>query len=241
MTSVPPDPTGGTAGLHRAGSGNIRILVVDDHPMVRQGLVTFLSLSGDLSVVGEAGSVEEARAKLGSLDPDLVLLDLELPGASGLSLLADLARQRISDASETRRPYVLVLTSFGDPERVEEALRLGADGYLLKRVEPMDLANAIRQVAAGHLVLDPEAAGYLRGKGPAAVREANPLTSLTHREYEVLEHVAQGESNKEIAVALHVRERTVKGHMSAILGKLGVQDRTQAAVTFLRLIGPSRR
>jgi len=200
----------------------IRVLVVDDHPVVRQGLRTFLDVQDDLVVVGEAtdglSCVEDAE----NLRPDVILLDLRMPGADGVAALKGL-RERKNPAR------VLVITSFTEPTAVLPAVRAGASGYVYKDVDPPALAAAIRSVHAGHVLLHPEVATLL------AAGDARPGdTALTAREHEVLTEVARGRSNREIAKALSLAEKTVKTHVSAILGKLGVQDRTQAALHAVR-------
>jgi len=200
----------------------IRVLVVDDHPVVRQGLRTFLDLQPDITVVGEAGDAAEAVAEAEALSPDVVLLDLRLPGPDGVAALRQL-RERGSTAR------VLVLTSYTDPDAVLPAVRAGAAGYVYKDVDPHALAAAIRSVHAGHVLLHPDVASRLAtGDGPPAG------VHLTARERQVLAEVAAGRSNREIARALTLSEKTVKTHVSAILTKLGVQDRTQAALHAVR-------
>jgi DNA-binding NarL/FixJ family response regulator len=200
----------------------IRVLVVDDHPVVRQGLRTFLDLQDDITVVGEAadgaGCVEAAER----LRPDVVLLDLRMPGADGVEALRGL-RER------DNRARVLVITSFPEPAAVLPAVRAGAAGYVYKDVDPPALAAAIRAVHAGHVLLHPDVARLLAAgdAAPAGVR-------LTAREHQVLAEIAHGRSNREIARALTLSEKTVKTHVSAILTKLGVQDRTQAALYAVR-------
>jgi DNA-binding NarL/FixJ family response regulator len=199
----------------------IRVLVVDDHPVVRQGLRTFLDLQPDLAVVGEAADgaacVEEAER----LRPDVVLLDLRMPDVDGLSALRALAER----GNPAR---VLVITSFTDPGAVLPAMRAGASGYVYKDVDPAALATAIRAVHAGHVLLNPDVAGLL------AAGDAPVPAKLTVREREVLAEVARGRSNREIAHALHLSEKTVKTHVSSVLAKLGLADRTQAALYAVR-------
>jgi DNA-binding NarL/FixJ family response regulator len=201
----------------------IRVLVVDDHPVVRQGLRTFLDLQPDLVVVGEAADGAACVTAAEQLQPDVILLDLRMPGADGLSALRGLAARQ-------NPARVLVITSFTDPAAVLPAMRAGAAGYVYKDVDPPALATAIRAVHAGHVLLNPDVAGLLAAGGspsPAASR-------LTAREREVLIEVARGRSNREIARILRVSEKTVKTHVSAVLSKLDLQDRTQAALFAVR-------
>ena len=199
----------------------IRVLVVDDHPVVRQGLRTFLDLQPDLEVVGEAADGSACVAEAERLRPDVVLLDLRMPDGDGLSALRGLAA-----AGNPAR--VLVITSFTDPGAVVPAIRAGAAGYVYKDVDPSALATAIRAVHAGHVLLNPDVAGLLAaGDSPVPAK-------LTTREREVLVEVARGRSNREIAGALHLSEKTVKTHVSSVLAKLGLADRTQAALYAVR-------
>jgi DNA-binding NarL/FixJ family response regulator len=200
----------------------IKVLLVDDHPVVRQGLRTFLDLQDDITVVGEAADGESGVDAAEELRPDVVLLDLRMPGSDGLAALNGL-RERRNPAR------VLVITSFTEPAAVLPAVRAGAAGYVYKDVDPPALAAAIRSVHAGHVLLHPDVVRQL------AASEAAPAgTQLTAREREVLAELARGLSNREIARSLSVSEKTVKTHVSAILTKLGVQDRTQAALQALR-------
>jgi DNA-binding NarL/FixJ family response regulator len=213
----------------RSGSGKIRVLIADDHPMVRQGLRVFLELEPDLEVVGEASDGAEAAALTAELLPDVVLLDLVMPGVDGLSALETLAEHGLADRA-------LVVTSFGEYRSALPALRAGARGYISKDVDPAALATAVRAVAAGHVLLGPQVAEALIaqavGGGPVVGASQGP--QLTAREREVLEHIAAGRSNREIAKSLRLAEKTVKTHVSNILMKLGVADRTQAALWAVR-------
>jgi DNA-binding NarL/FixJ family response regulator len=200
----------------------IRVLLVDDHPVVRQGLRTFLDLQGDITVVGEAADGESGVAAAEQLCPDVILLDLRMPGSDGIDALHSLR-----DKGNPAR--VLVITSFTEPAAVLPAVRAGAAGYVYKDVDPPALAAAIRSVHAGHVLLHPDVARLL-----AASEDRPAATALTAREREVLAEVANGRSNREIARTLSLSEKTVKTHVSAILSKLGVQDRTQAALRAVR-------
>ncbi len=201
------------------------VLIVDDHPVVRRGLRVLLEVQDGIEVVGEAGDGATALALAAEHVPDVILLDLKLPGMDGIAVLGEL-RSRESAAR------VLVLTSATEPASASLAVRSGAAGVLYKDVDPDALVRAIRSVHDGHFLLAPEAAGSLRSAaawGPGA-----RLDALTSREREVLAELAKGRSNREIARALGVAEKTVKAHVSSVLAKLGVQDRTQAALLAVR-------
>jgi DNA-binding NarL/FixJ family response regulator len=201
----------------------IRVLIADDHPVVRQGLRTFLGVQEDIEVVGEAADGAEAVARAEALTPDVILLDLKMPGVDGQAALEELRSRGIPSR-------VLVLTSVGERARVLPVVRAGASGYLYKDVDPQALVQAIRAVHDGHVLFAPEAADAMLAPdqgGKAAV-------ALTEREREVLTQIARGRSNREIARALVVSEKTVKTHVSNILMKLGLQDRTQAALYAVR-------
>ncbi len=212
--------------MSAAGAGKITVLIADDHPVVRQGLRVLLSLHADIDVVGEAGDGAEAVELTAAVAPDVVLLDLKLPGLDGLAVLAELRDRNLP-------ARVLVLTSVADPASVTVAMRAGAAGFLYKDVDPDALVRAVRSVHDGHTVLAPEAAGTLvRSRSrPAAV---GGLDALTAREREVLAQIAEGRSNREIARVLNMSEKTVKTHVSSVLAKLGVADRTQAALLAVR-------
>jgi DNA-binding NarL/FixJ family response regulator len=196
-----------------------RVLVVDDHAVVRQGLVALISTVADLEVVGEARDGDEAVELAETLRPDVVLMDLSMPGTDGAT-----ATGRIRAVAPDVR--VLVLTSFADQRHVLAALDAGADGYLLKHAEPETILEGLRQVARGEAPLDGRAARVL-----LSARSAPPRTvDLTDRESEVLLLVADGLGNKQIARRLAITERTVKNHLTHIYQRLGVTDRTQAAL-----------
>lgn len=199
----------------------IRVLIVDDHPVVRQGLRTFLDVQDGIEVVGEAADAVSCVAAAGELRPDVILLDLRMPGGGGVDAL-----RQLQAAHNPAR--VLVITSFTEPTTVLPAVLAGAAGYVYKDVDPPALAVAIRSVHAGHVLLHPDVASLL------AQRQPHSATQLTAREQQVLAELASGRSNREIARALRCSEKTVKTHVSAILGKLGLADRTQAAVYAVR-------
>jgi DNA-binding NarL/FixJ family response regulator len=204
----------------------ISVLIVDDHPVVRRGLRVLLEVQDGIEVAGEAGDAATALALAAEHAPDVILLDLKLPGADGIAVLGEL-KARDSAAR------VLVLTSATEPAAASLAVRSGAAGVLYKDVDPDALVRAIRSVHDGHLLLAAEAAGTLMrlagAGGPAA-----GLDALTSREREVLAELARGRSNREIARVLQVSEKTVKAHVSSVLAKLGVSDRTQAALLAVR-------
>jgi DNA-binding NarL/FixJ family response regulator len=201
----------------------ISVLIVDDHPVVRQGLRVLLEVQEGIQVAGEAGDGPTALKLAAEHDPDVILLDLKLPAMDGLAVLTEL---RARDTPSK----VLVLTSVTDPVAAGRAMREGAAGVLYKDVDPDALVRAIRAVHDGHLLLAPGAAGTLLR--PATWSPG--LDALTAREREVLAELARGRSNREIARALNVSEKTVKAHVSSVLAKLGVQDRTQAALFAVR-------
>lgn len=203
----------------------IRVLIVDDHEIVREGLRTLFSEESEFEVAGEAASGEEAVSLVGSLAPDVVLMDLVMPGLDGIE-----ATRRILERHPTVR--ILVLTSFADEPHVRRAIEVGATGFLLKDVLKGDLLKAIRSVAAGEPALHPEVQRQLLRQVTGVGRPV--AESLTEREMAVLKLIGRGKSNKEIAKALHLSEGTVKGHVSAVLSKLGVEDRTQAALFAVR-------
>ena len=219
------------------GVDKIKVLIVDDHAIVRQGLRTFLELQDDIEVVGEGENGVEAVAQAGRLRPDVVLLDLVMPEMDGIE-----ATQGILASSPDSR--VLILTSFGDDEKVFPAIRAGAQGYLLKDIRPTDLVQAVRDAYHGKAQLHPDIAQKLmsavarsgpRPTEPGGDQAASPvLDGLTDREREVLQLIAQGLNNREIAERLVISEKTVKTHVSSILSKLGLEDRTQAAIWALK-------
>lgn len=208
------------------GQARIRVLLVDDHQVVRRGLRTFLEVQGDIDVVGEAGDGDEGVARAEELRPDVILMDIKMPGADGISAL-----RKLRELGNPAR--VLIVTSFTEQRTIVPALRAGAAGYVYKDVDPEALAGAIRSVHAGHVLLQPEVADALLSQefpGPGQGRG----NALTEREREVLTLIADGRSNREIARALVLSEKTVKTHVSNILMKLDVSDRTQAALWAVR-------
>jgi DNA-binding NarL/FixJ family response regulator len=204
----------------------IRILLVDDEPLIRSGLSAILSLEDDLAVVGEAGDGAEARTEVHRLEPDLVMMDVRMPRMDGIQATKAL----LASAQEHNAPRILILTTFESDDYVFEALKAGADGFLLKRAKPEELVQAVRAVARGESIMYPaklrELVAQHGSRGPDLIAEAG----LSGREAEVLRQLAQGHNNQEIARLMHLGVETVKTHISSILAKLNVRDRTQAVI-----------
>lgn len=194
------------------------VLLVDDHPLVRAGLVTLIATTADLEVIGEAAGGEQAVTLAGDLEPDVVLMDLSMPGMDGI----EATRRILGSRPQT---HIVVLTSFADHERVADALAAGAVGYLLKDCDPREVLAAIRSAALGHAPLDPRVARALLPSTTPRVKD-----TLSVREREVLQLVAQGMANKQIGRALGITERTVKVHVGHVFRRIGVADRTSAAM-----------
>ena len=208
----------------------IRVFLVEDQTLVREGIRSLLALDADIAIAGEASDGEEAVSAIPAARPDVVLLDMRLPRASGLEVL-----RRLAAASEL--PPTIILTTFDDDELVLEGLSAGAKGYLLKDISLSELVAAIREVARGGTAVHPMASARVV-RGLAAVEadfpRLDPADPLTERELEVLRLMTGGYSNREIARALGVAEGTVKNHVSSILSKLGVRDRTRAVLQAVR-------
>jgi NarL family two-component system response regulator LiaR len=205
-------------------SDPITVLIVDDHEVVRQGVRAFLDAQAELSVVGEAGSGSEAVKLAEEIIPDVVLMDLIMPGMDGVE-----ASRRIKNLSP--RTQIVILTSYHDDEHIFPALQAGAISYVLKDVKMDELADAVKRAAEGEATLHPRvAARIIQELHGTASEEINPFTELTDREMETLRLIAKGLSNSDIATEMVISEHTVKGHVSNILSKLHLADRTQAAV-----------
>jgi len=202
----------------------ITVLLVDDHELVRQGVRAFLDTQPDIDVLGEAASGETAISLALEYAPDVVLMDLIMPGMDGVE-----ATRRIKGASP--RTQVIILTSYHQDEHIFPAIRAGALSYILKNVGPEELGDIVRRAAAGEAVLHPKvAARVVQELSGARQENLNPFTELSEREFEVLRLIADGKRNAEIAQILFISEKTVKNHVSNILSKLHLADRTQAAV-----------
>ena len=204
------------------------VLLVDDHAVVREGLRTFLELQDGIEVVGEAEDGNAAIAEARRLDPDVILMDLVMPELDGVGAMRALREQ-------APRSRVIVLTSFLDDERLLPAIQAGAAGYLLKNAQPAELARAIHAAQRGETIIDPTAAARLvQAIAENTTRVIAEPERLTRREREVLELIAAGHSNKRIAFELGISEKTVKTHVGHLFAKLGVTDRTQAALLAVR-------
>lgn len=206
----------------------MRVLLVDDHEIVRQGLKALIDAQEDMEVVGEAGTVADAIRRVGFDDPDVVVLDVRLPDGSGVEACRDI-RERFPDV------HVLMLTSFADEEALLSAIIAGASGYVLKRIKGNELIEGIRRVSTGESLLDPNMTEKLfrklRGEEPV-----DPLLSrLSPQERTILNHIAEGKTNRQIAEDMFLAEKTVKNYVSTLLAKLGMHRRTEAAAYMARI------
>ena len=210
------------------GLAMVKVFLVDDHEVVRRGLVDLLASDPELQVIGEAGSVAEAMARIPALRPDVAVLDVRLPDGNGVELCRDL----LSDLPDLR---CLMLTSFTSDEAMLDAILAGASGYVVKDIKGMDLAKAIKDVGAGKSLLDNRAAAALMAKLRGAAERSDPLSGLTAQERTLLGLLGEGLTNKQIAARMFLAEKTVKNYVSRLLAKLGMERRTQAAVFATRL------
>lgn len=215
-----------------SGDRPIRVFLLDDHELVRRGLTDLISTTRDITVVGEAGTAGDALRRIPAAAPDVALLDARLPDGSGIDVCRDLR----SAHPEVR---CLILTSYDDDEALFAAVMAGASGYLLKQIGGSSLIDGIRHVAAGRSLLDPAVTTKLMDRLRAPVKEDPLVASLTPREREILDLIADGLTNREIGERLYLAEKTVKNYVSGMLAKLGMQRRTQAAVYGSGLRQPS--
>lgn len=206
----------------------VNVFLVDDHELVRRGLIDLVSADPELDVIGQASSVSEATARIPALRPDVAVLDVRLPDGNGI----ELCRELLSRLPELR---CLMLTSFTSDEAMLDAILAGASGYVIKDIKGMELTHAIKEVAAGHSLLDNRAAAVLMAKLREAADHSDPLGGLTDQEKALLELVGEGLTNRQIAQRMFLAERTVKNYVSRLLTKLGMERRTQAAVFISRL------
>lgn len=210
-------------------SGKIRVYLLDDHEIVRQGIRTFLEAAGDIEVVGESASAVEAGSRIPALRPDVAVLDARLPDGSGIEVCRTV---RSVDPSIN----ALILTSYDDDEALFSAIMAGASGYVLKEVKSSDLIGAIRHVASGKSLIDPALTARVLERVRNPVTVAPELADLTEQEMKLLEYIAQGMTNKQIGEHMFLAEKTVKNYVSSVLAKLGVERRTQAAVLAAKLL-----
>ena len=201
----------------------VSVFLVDDHEVVRRGLIDLLRTDPELDVVGEAGSVAEAMAKIPTAQPDVAVLDVQLPDGNGIELCRDL----LSSMADLR---CLMLTSFTSDEAMLDAILAGASGYVVKDIKGMDLARAIKEVGAGRSLLDSRAAAALMAKLRGEEQRTDPLSGLTSQERTLLSLLSEGLTNKQIADQMFLAEKTVKNYVSRLLSKLRMESRTQAAV-----------
>lgn len=207
----------------------IRVYLLDDHEIVRQGIRTFLEASGDIEVVGESGSAVDATHRIPALRPDVAILDARLPDGSGIEVCRAV---RSVDATIN----ALILTSYDDDEALFSAIMAGASGYVLKEIKSSDLLSAIRHVAAGQSLIDPSLTARVLDRVRNPSTTAPELADLTAQEMKLLEFITEGLTNKEIGERMFLAEKTVKNYVSTVLSKLGVERRTQAAVIAAKLL-----
>ena len=210
------------------GPRQISVFLLDDHEIVRRGVRELLEAESDITVVGEAGTAASALARIPALRPDVAVLDVRLPDGDGVSVCREI-RSRMPEVA------CLMLTSFGDDEALFDAIMAGAAGYVLKQIRGTDLVGAIRTVASGASMLDPEAASrVMRHIRDQAVR-SDPLAGLTEQERRILELIGEGLTNRQIGERMFLAEKTVKNYVSALFAKLGMERRTQAAAYAARV------
>ena len=205
-----------------------RVFIVDDHELVRRGLIELIDTEKDLSVVGQAGNVQEALTTLESLTTDVAVLDVRLPDGSGIELCREI-RSLYPDVK------VLILTSFLDDEALLGAVLGGANGYVIKDIKNLDLLEAIRKVAVGEILLDIALVSTVTNRLRKVSSPASEIYELTDQEQRVLEHIGRGLTNRQIAESMFLAEKTIKNYVSSLLGKLGLERRTQAAALAARL------
>jgi DNA-binding NarL/FixJ family response regulator len=219
------EPVGGEAA---AGRAQIRVFLLDDHEIVRMGVRDLLEAQPDITVVGEAGTASSALARIPALRPDVAVLDVRLPDGDGVSVCREIR-------SAVPQVACLMLTSFGDDEALFDAIMAGAAGYVLKQIRGTDLVGAVRTVAAGQSLLDPQAASKVMTRMRQAAAHAGPLAGLTPQERKILELIGEGMTNRQIGETMFLAEKTVKNYVSALFAKLGMQRRTQAAAYAARV------
>jgi DNA-binding NarL/FixJ family response regulator len=211
-----------------AGQQRIGVFLLDDHEIVRRGVKDLLEAEPDIVVIGEAGTAESALARIPALKPDVAVLDVRLPDGDGVSVCRDI-RSKMPEVA------CLMLTSFGDDEALFDAIMAGAAGYVLKQIHGTDLVGAVRALAAGESILDPEAASRVMKRMRDQATRPDPLTGLTTQERRILELIGEGLTNRQIGERMFLAEKTVKNYISALFAKLGMERRTQAAAFAVRI------
>jgi DNA-binding NarL/FixJ family response regulator len=209
-------------------SGQISVFLLDDHEIVRKGVRDLLEAEADIVVVGEAGTAESALARIPALRPDVAVLDVRLPDGDGVNVCREI---------RSRMPQVacLMLTSFGDDEALFDAIMAGAAGYVLKQIRGTDLVGAVRTVASGQSLLDPQAASKVMARMRDRAHQSDPLAGLTEQERRILELIGEGLTNRQIGEQMFLAEKTVKNYVSSLFVKLGMERRTQAAAYAARV------
>jgi DNA-binding NarL/FixJ family response regulator len=210
------------------GKSGIKVFLLDDHEIVRRGVKDMLEAEPDITVVGEAGTAESALARIPALRPDVAVLDVRLPDGDGVSVCREI-RSRMPEIA------CLMLTSFGDDEALFDAIMAGAAGYVLKQIRGTDLVGAVRTVASGESMLDPEAASKVMARMRDQASRKDPLAGLTNQERKILELIGEGLTNRQIGERMYLAEKTVKNYVSALFAKLGMERRTQAAAYASRI------
>jgi DNA-binding NarL/FixJ family response regulator len=210
------------------GKPGIKVFLLDDHEIVRRGVKDMLEAEPDITVIGEAGTAQSALARIPALRPDVAVLDVRLPDGDGVSVCREI-RSRMPEVA------CLMLTSFGDDEALFDAIMAGAAGYVLKQIRGTDLVGAVRTVAAGESMLDPEAASKVMARMREQASRKDPLAGLTTQERKILELIGEGLTNRQIGERMFLAEKTVKNYVSALFAKLGMERRTQAAAYASRI------
>jgi DNA-binding NarL/FixJ family response regulator len=217
-----PEPDG------TAPEGKVKVFLLDDHEIVRRGVRELLEAEPDIAVVGEAGTAASALARIPALRPDVAVLDVRLPDGDGVTVCRDI-RSTMPEVA------CLMLTSFGDDEALFDAIMAGAAGYVLKQIRGTDLVGAVRTVASGQSLLDPQAASKVMRRMRDQTARADPLAALTGQERRILELIGDGLTNRQIGERMYLAEKTVKNYVSALFAKLGMERRTQAAAYAARI------
>ena len=211
-----------------ADHGKITVFLLDDHEIVRRGVHDLLEAEPDITVIGEAGTAESALARIPALKPDVAVLDVRLPDGNGVTVCREI---------RSKMPNVacLMLTSYGDDEALFDAIMAGAAGYVLKQIRGTDLVGAVRTIASGQSLLDPEAASRVMQRMREQAQRSDPLAGLTEQERKILELIGEGLTNRQIGERLFLAEKTVKNYVSALFAKLGMERRAQAAAYAARV------